>query len=288
MINYASMPSSTAAVKKTGFSIPDIEFTSDASVDVAKLYNDLNKQLTILETSLEIDLQLLNSIEGNLKFFKGGTEEKEEVQMRVNWMRKLYEVKDALKSIKTVENAIHFQNMIVAVQTCPMKINLIIELESLVATLPSEKTESAILSNEELLMEQAIEKAGDGFINLGQVGRDFIIGNLKQDRTIANIKEQTKLLEQKVENIMAITDLQEQINQLEELPLASFTGLSSDRKEKVAVQLFENKTWTNLASLDHMIYLIDRSIEIKEQKQSEIKAIMNTSHGDATSILTRN
>jgi len=286
MIDFSSLPFSEAElVNEVATSIEGVRFTFHENKDEHKIYNDINKRLGVLETSLEMDVEELTSIHKATDSFRIAIDEKEEVLLRVNWLRRLYEVKEVVQSVGAKEYAERLRTMIASVQTCPMKNELMDELNSLVASLPSEQIEQVQLSPEQGLMAKAIEEAGEAFINLGKVGREFVVSDaLKQfdkKETIEAVREHTKALEQRVE---ALTDIKESnglISQLESLPIPSFNALPTERNGRIAETLIENNKWNGLASLDRMIAHLDKAITKEEQQLEEDKNTIITSDGKA-------
>lgn len=290
MINFSSLPFSEAElVSEVAVSIEGVRFTFHENQDERKIYNDLNKRLGVLETSLEMDNEELASIHQATDSFKVAIDDKEEVLLRIDWLRRLYEVKEVIQSVDTKEYAERLRTMIASVQTCPMKNELMDELNSLIASIPSEQVGQEQMSLEQELMEKAIEEAGDVFINLGKAGREFVIeGVIKQSvkkATVEDVKENTIALEQRVESLADLKGQEELIHQLESLPIASFSPLSNERKARIAEKLLEMKNWNGLATLERVILQMDRFLTNEEQKQQEAKNTIVTSNGNAALTL---
>lgn len=272
MIDFSSLPSSEAELlNEINASTKGVRFTFTGSVDERNLYSNLNKRLSILETSLEIDKEELNAIQQESDSFRVSIEEKEEVLLRIDWLRRLYEVKEAIQSVETKEHAEQLRTKIASVQTCPMKNELLVKLDSLVKSLPSEQTEQPQLSPEQELMEKAIVEAGDAFINLGRAGREYVVTKVIEefggDVPVASIQEAVSALEEQVARLAGIDDVEELQTQLETLPLSNYSRLSSERKQMVADQLIENKQWKGLASLDRLIHQLDAKLSAAEEQE---------------------
>lgn len=272
MIDFSSLPSSEAELlNEINASTKGVRFTFTGSIDESNLYNDINKRLSILETSLEIDKEELNAIQQENDNFRASIEEKEEVMLRIDWLRRLYEVKEAIQSVETKEHAEQLRTKIASVQTCPMKNELLAKLDSLVKSLPSEQTEQPQLSPEQELMEKAIVEAGDAFINLGRAGREYVINDLLKklggDVPVASIQEAVSALEEQVARLAGIDDVEELQTQLETLPLSNYSRLSSERKQTVAEKLIENRQWKGLASLDRLIHQLDAKLSAVEEQE---------------------
>ncbi len=271
MIDISSLPSSKAELlNEINASTKGVRFTYTESVDERNLYSNLNKRLTILETSLEIDKKELNAIQQESDSFRVSIEEKEEVLLRIDWLHRLYEVNEAIQSVDTKETVEQLRRKITSVQTCPLKNELMATLESLAQSLPSEQTEQSQLSPEQELMEKAVEEAGDAFINLGRAGREYVVTKVIEefgkDVPVASIQEAVTALECQVDSLAEIDDTQALQAQLEALPLSNYSRLSTERKQMVAEQLIENKQWKGLASLDRLIHQLDAKLSAAEEQ----------------------
>ena len=84
---------------------------------------------------------------------------------------------NSLPTVSTSTEVERLRTMLSPVQTCPLKNELLTALAHLIETLPVE-IEPVTLSAFDQVMELAIEQAGDGFINLGKVGRKNVINDL--------------------------------------------------------------------------------------------------------------
>lgn len=291
MIDFSTLPFSEAKpVSEGATALEGVLFTFHENKDEHKIYNDLNKRLSVLEASLEVDKEELASIQQATGSFRIEFNTKEEVLLRVDWLSRLYEVKKVIKTIDTKEYAEQLRTKIASVQTCPMKSELMDELNSMVASLPSENTEHTQMLPEQELMEKAIEEAGEAFINLGKAGRDFIISDvliqLGKKATIKAIQDQTQNLEQSVEALTGIKESRELVKQLESLPFPLFHALPIERKGKIVETLLEKNTWNGLASLDRMIAQLNKTLTKEEQEQEEARNTLLTS--DAKVALTLN
>lgn len=245
-------------------------FTYTAFVeDKKQLYKDINKRLIILETSLNKDNEELESI------YSWATEllneEREEVFLRLNWLKQLYKIKDEIEFVDTKEKVNQLRRSISTVQTCPMKKQIMSELDELEQLLPEEELTPNDMSTEQLLMEKSIEEAGEVFINLGKSGREFVISNvLKQNgenATIESIRESSFTLENRIKKLIEIDDLKEFIDLLEQLPIRSFSSLNGKVKKNIAKQLIEVKGWNGFASLERRIEQL--AMQGREEKEDE-------------------
>lgn len=285
MFDIDSLPSSKA-VPVNGISLTnkDFEFTYTASVDEKKLYKDISMRLIALEKSQDVNKKELEAINHMVEGFQIAIDEKEEILLRIDWLHRLYKVKEEIEFVDTKEKVYALQTVIATVQTCPMKNELMAELNSLEQSLPSGVEDSEMLSSEQLLMEKAIEEAGDVFINLGKAGREFVIADVLNqfgdDSSIANVKECAIALEKRVESLSEVSERIELITHLEQLPLPTFTVLEAERKEKIMDHLIETSKWNGLTSLDRNIAQLDKAITKEELEQYEKENAIILSNGN--------
>ncbi|ARF14896.1 hypothetical protein [Sporosarcina ureae] len=295
MFDFSKLPISHARpLVGIATGLEGLRCTAKEGINEGKLYKELNKQLTLLETSQDIHEDELMAIEQASNGFVAALEEKEEVQLRIDWMQCLYNVKTSLASATTSTEADGLRAMLSSVQTCPLKSELLNEIERLTVSLPP-KSEPTQKSVHDQVMEIAIEQAGTSFINLGRAGREHVIGELikkfGKDVPLISIKEAVSSLEHEVDELAKIADVQTLQIKLETLPLSNYSHLSPERKQMVAEQLLENKKWKGLASLDRLIHQLDAKLSAVE-KQEELKAmsnhspvILNIKHLDSSKIL---
>ncbi|KAB7706671.1 hypothetical protein F9802_10790 [Bacillus aerolatus] len=293
MIDFSSLPSSEAeAFKESPVSTENIYFTFEENIDEQILYRKLNERLSALESSVKTNNQELAFIHQAAGSFKMALEEKEEVIIRIDWLRRLYEAKEAISSVDTKEEADYLRRLIASVQTCPMKNELVEKIDSLEQSLPSGMQAPVELSRHQKLMEKAIREAGDVFINLGKTGREHVItGVLERFGNQANVervKEQSATLEESVKSLLEVKGSAELISRLEQLPLASFSELSIGRKKALAERLLKNGNWDGLASIDRMIVRLDQGIKKEEQECEEAKNKITTPDGKAALTLDVN
>lgn len=276
MINSEYLPSSVAQELNQSQKITkELNYTYTGTADEKKLYNEINNRLNLLEKDLTMGTMELETINSMASEFKLAVDEKNEVFLRIEWLRRMYKVKEDIKAIDTKESATRIRRSLAPIHTCPFKNDLLSLLVSLEESLPSEENESVQLTGVEALMSKALEEAGDSFINLGKVGRDSVIRDVfnqfGKKATIEAVQEHTKALEQRVDTLTAIKESKELIKQLDNLPIPSFHALSTERKGRIAETLLENSKWNGSASLDRMIAHLDKGITNEEQQLEEAK-----------------
>lgn len=291
MIDFTSIPTSTAQqLYENNFFNIKYKFTYTGSIDEKKLYHAISTRLIALETSLDINRAELEAINNMAKEFQTITDEKDEVLLRIDWLHRLYQTKEEIGFVDTKEKAKYLSRLLAHVQTCPLKKQLMVELDLLEQTLPEEKIAVIVPSINEQIMERAIEEIGELFINLGKVGREFVITSVLEkfgdNANVDNVKESAFSIEQRVSVLSKVTDPAELIASLEQLPLQSFVDLNNDRKEEVAKRLFEQNKWNGLAALDRRIIQLVRAISIDDRKQEVAENNIQTKDGNA--VLTLN
>lgn len=289
MIDFTSLPSSKAEpFNGSSFLNRDFQFTFTESLDESKTYSVINQRLNELEASLSVDNGKLASLQQEVYSFRMTNDEKEEVLLRINWLRRLYEVEEKIQTVTTKEASVNLRETISSIHTCPLKNELITKLDSLVKTLPSEQKNQLQLSPEEELMKKAIEMGEDTFINLGKVGREHVIQTVVKQfgekATVDEVQKAAVVLERKVKSLAGFSDPSVLIDLLEQLPLNNFIGLDSGRKEKIAVLLLELKEWNGLAALDRRILQLDRGITEAEQDAYERENTIKLQDGSVVAM----
>lgn len=258
-------------------------------MDEDQLYKDLNTRLLTLEIAITIDEKSLQLIIQDAKGLRFSVGEKEEVLMRIDWLKRLEQVQENLGDVQTKEEAQKQMRLILSCQTSPLKNQLTIQLDQLIESLPSESNETIQVSAEESLMEKAIEEAGNAFINLGRSGRDFIIVDVirqfGEKATIEAIIEHTVQLEQCVVSLADVKGKAELIRKLESLPIASFSTMPAERKAEIGERLLEANQWSGLATLERMILHWNRFLTNEEEKQQEVENTIHLSKAEATLTL---
>lgn len=286
MMNLSNLPASEAErVDKASLKLDGVYFTFVEANDERVLFSLINEKLMGLETSLDINRDELVSIKQAAEGFRMALEEKEEVALRLEWLDRLYEVKDIIPMVTSKESAEKLLRKISSAQTSPMKNKLVAELDGLINSLPSEQREPLKQSQKDILMEKAIEEAGDAFINLGRTGRESVISEVFQQfgkkATIEAVQEHTENLEVRVKNLSVITGQTELIQQLNNLQMTSFSNLSIKRKEQIVERLLETGKWSGIAPLESFIVQLDRLFKNEEQQQLEAENTIITSDGEA-------
>lgn len=297
MFNTSTLPGSIALPHST--ELPELQglyYTAKEGKDETPIYQVLNRRLMQLETSRELYEDELNAIEESSVDLVVSIDAKEEVQLRIDWLKRLYEVKISLPTVSTFAELERLHVTLSSVQTCPMRSELLRALDQLAATLPAE-TELRVQNEFDRVMEMAIEQAGEVFINLGKAGRENIVqGALEEfggSVSIDYLKEATMSLEQQVARLAEADNEEAFQTQLNYLPLPHYANLSVERKQIVTKQLLEKRNWKGLASLDRMILHVDSALnKVEEQytlQSMEIGAVtsLDLKHFDDLAILVR-
>ncbi|MDV2886378.1 hypothetical protein RYX45_14405 [Alkalihalophilus pseudofirmus] len=285
MIDFTFTPSSKAEqLYKKVLNSNDLEITYTSCAYEDALYHNMIRALIDIEKSLEVDNAKLASVKEMFSEFRGTKrDKKEEILQRIDWVQSLYKAKENIESIESLEEAKQFRRIISGVQTCPMKQQLMAKIVELEQSLSQPDLIPTEISSEQRLMAKAGEEAGDVFINLGKVGREFVITDVirqfGESASLVNVKEIAEGLEQRVKALSEETNKNKLLMKLEQLPLASFVELNKDRKEVIVERLIKQSKWSGLATLDRQITQVDRSIAKEEQEKSEDENTFLTNDG---------
>ncbi|MCM3761016.1 hypothetical protein M3212_09490 [Alkalihalobacillus oceani] len=287
-MKWTTLPSTVAeSVDEIEIVIDDCVLSFTENRNEKLLYDELNKRLLELERSVDILQSKLEMIQSKAEEFQIAVEEKEEILLRIDWLHRLYEAKEQLEKVDTKEKAKQLRRSISGVQTCPLKKQLMNEIKTIEASLPSEKKSEP--SMEEKTMERAIQHAGKDFINLGRAGREYVIqqvlANEGEKIEIEQIKQVTVQVEKQVETLKEVDDLSEMISQLMQLPLPLFPKFEADRQKAIAERLLESKLWNGLATLERMIKHLDRLLTKEQKEKEEEENTIVTDDGKAALVL---
>lgn len=266
MYDFSTLPASSAVAGIEPLLLDKkIQYTFMENADEGKLYNELNERLITLEVLLTIAREVLNTIEDDAKGLRLFVDEKEEVLMRIDWLERLDEVQQELDDVQTKEEAQKLLRLIAPCQTSPLKKQLTAQLETLAESLPSEQVEEVQMTDAEVLMEKAVEEAGDTFINLGKAGRDSVIADVLdqygKNASIDVVQELTQTLEQRVKALKEVKESSELIEQLDSLPLQQLANIPTEYEEEVLEKLLSTPNWNGLFHLDRLILQYTKQIE---------------------------
>lgn len=287
MFDINALPSTIAEpLSIARLTLEEVTLTYTENTNEEKLYKELSHRLIELERSLEVNKEELQSISELANSFQTSMDEKEEILLRIDWLNRLYRVKEEVTEIDTNEKAKQLRRLLSPVQTCPLKKQLMGEIEKLEKSFPEEKVPVTL---EQQLMERAIEEVGADFINLGKAGREYVVAEAINENgefaTVTHIKDLTLTLEKSVERLKKCNSQAELVSQLEQLPLRLFNSLDANRKAAIAEHLCEIKKWNGLAALDRMIIQLDKAMTNEERKREESKYMIQTDNGKAALAL---
>lgn len=259
------------------------KFTFTGVIDEETLIATLHHKLIGLEASNKMnqsELELIISLAEEIKINHEG---KEEILTRIDWLQRLYQAKDEIESVDTKEKAAQIQNLIAPVQICPMKNQLMAELQLMVSKLSEKEIATADSSMFQLLLEKANQEAGDLFVNLGKTGREYVIEEVLKrfgdSSSVDHVKEYAANLEQNVQSLLQVTERYEMIPKLEQFPLPLFSDFDNSRKDKVVDRLIEEGGWNGLFSLDRKISQLNKDIEKEEREKYESENVINLEDG---------
>ncbi|PIC80025.1 hypothetical protein CSV75_08630 [Sporosarcina sp. P18a] len=294
MFDYTALPGSSGyGLSEERDQMKGIYYTALEGRDERRVYNELNERLTCLETDTTLHEADLATIEEDASAIIISIELIEEIQLRMDWMNRLYEVRHSLSSTNTLSDMERLRSLIAPVQTCPLKALLTAELENRITSLLVE-TKQIKKSAFDELMEQAIEQAGEGFINLGAAGRAHVVEKLLVDpgvvASIDMVQQASTDLERQVTELHDAVSIEDLLVKLEALPLAAFTLLSEEEKGVVASKLEKASVWQGLASLNQMIDQLDRTdatlkeLEVTKSEYGKIATAFDVSKLDSGKI----
>jgi hypothetical protein len=288
MIDYESLPSSEAKeLNHSSVVGNELKYTFTEKIDEEKLYSDITMKLSFLEKSDTKDkgkLELVASLAGG---FQTAFIKKEEILLRIEWLNRLYKVQEEINSAGTKDQVKELKKYLSVVQTCPLKKQLVEKLNNIELSLFQEETAPVSFNN--LLMTKSIESAGASFLNLGKMGREFVINDVIRgfglNASVEKVAECAEALEESVKRLLEIQDTAKLINQLEKLPLPAFTSLKAASKKAVVTYLIKNAKWNGLLDLDNAISEINNDINKEEIEKENAKNIIMTSGGEAAATM---
>ncbi|ELK38947.1 succinate dehydrogenase/fumarate reductase, flavoprotein subunit [Brevibacillus agri BAB-2500] len=288
MIDFTSLPSSVAEpLNELIITERYRQFTFIAFVDDEQLFTDINTELKKLETSTDVNIIELEKIIKLSEHFQRVEEWKEEVLLRIDWLQRLYKAKDEVGLVDTKEKLMQLREVVAPVQTCPLKNQLLAEIDSLEASMPKEAIKEP--TEFELLMENAMNEVGDVFINLGKTGREYVIAKVLKHEgdqaTPVHVQTLAGHVEQRVLTLTEVSDLTKMIAELDQLPLSAFSALHEVKKERVAEALIQEKGWTGLFSLERKIKQISKAIDREEREKYERENVIDLPDGKAAATL---
>lgn len=236
-------------------------------VDEMALYQQLSKQLSELEVTVDYTASQVKPIQEKVKKIMINLDEKEELFLRCEWLVTMKEIEGQLDELTTLEAGKVNRAKLERIQTCPLKKELLQKLEALeIKLMPVEKQ----LSMKEALVEAIFATRNETFINLGSAGRDYVVeevltGNGKVETVIAKAEE----LEAKVQSIKNIKSIDELRQTLLGLPLQYFSAIPSEYEEEVLQFLIENPNWNGLFQLDLQIKQFTSQLDCKYNQELE-------------------
>lgn len=252
MINTSTLPSSVATNEQLPVPAVLAGAISISVHDEQKLYKDLSQQLIQLETSLDYSLKEVIEIEAMAKQMMIAIDDKQELLMRCGWLVTMAEVKQEMDQIVSLEEIQTARSKVSRVQTCPLKKQLMEQLDQKEAQLEPVET---VLSTKDALVEAIFETGNTTFINLGTAGREYVLDEILAngkgtiDEAIANAES----LEASVQAAKQSNSVAELSQALEALPLKHFEIIPTEHKEEVLQNLLDNANWKGLFQLDLQI-----------------------------------
>lgn len=284
MTDFTKLASSEPMEEDTSSTLmKNVHFTHNETIIHPKLYRILSEKLTILEKSVEITKVALNIIKKEANTLDLTLEEKEDISLRLNWLFRLVEIQDTLSFLTYKEDAERTSLKLSSVPNYPLKEKLNNELDKLTKTLNSEPCIEVKKTDAEKLMEIAFDQVGDAFINLGKEGREHVVKKVLEEfgekASTEQIQEQTNELENSAAILKAMSNPIELVVQLETLPFKSFQKLTSDDKQKLAIELLSTNEWHGLANLSRLVYRLIEKANLQET-QTPITTVINVDENE--------
>ncbi|MHA6259042.1 hypothetical protein ACXYMX_03905 [Sporosarcina sp. CAU 1771] len=282
MINWTTLPSSTANPYDAPSSLnKGLYFSSTEAVATFELTKELRTRILALEQSADIHREELASIKKETDGLRFAIEEKEDLLLRLNWIRGLYDVNAAISTIDCKEEAETLSGKLKSLPRYPLKEQLVKEVAALIESLPSKDLEETAFDK---LTEQAFIYAGDTFLNLGKTGRDVVLANVYEkyqgQAAIEHIQQQAKMLEEAVARLSGIKESERLVLQLEKLPLATFGELSDEVKGQIAEKLILSNEWQGLAELQRRIIRLSKDNDLPSTPLNFYQQTLSVSVGD--------
>lgn len=253
----------------------DIFITVTEKQDEKSLYKQLSNRLLELEKSLELDYKELNAIQQSTNNFMIEMEYKDSILTRIDWLYNLYEAWEKINNIATLQQAEQIKKSIAVVQTCPLKNKLKQKLETMINSMQTTE-----YSQEEALMNLAIDQAGEEFINLNSAAREFIITelvrNYHDEDIIQKVQKYTTFLNQQSIELKQLQNEEEFKERLQQLPLEDYHSIPAARINFIVPELMTKKAWDGLATLDYLIIQMNRVLkkqELDKKKQEKEKLL---------------
>lgn len=261
----------------------NINYTSMTVSDEMVLYNDLNNRLMHLEKDLEIDPVVFQRIQEDTSKILFRWDEKEELLLRISWLSRLSAVQKEMADVTTYEQVRRLRFQLASCPTSPLKKQLQESLDELLVAFPQQEIEK---TPEEIVMEFAVENAGDDFINLGKAGRKYVVNELLEklgsNVPVDAIQEAVAQLEARVNRLIDLEDIETLDEQLRALPLPNYLALSNERAKLVGERLLEDKKWENLFTLHLLILRLDRKLRAEELEKEQNEMMKGIEDGIAT------
>ncbi|MDH4620183.1 hypothetical protein [Brevibacillus sp. AY1] len=289
MIELAYLPSSLGkTLNALEVSDEFKRYTFTGFINERTLFTDIDRKLNKLENSTDFELIDIEELVKLSEQIELASEEKEISLIRIDWLQRLHKAKGELCSADTKEKLKHLRHIIAPVQTCPLKNQLLDEIEFR-ETAMSEEAISKEHDEFKLLMDCAIKELGDVFINLGKSGREYVITEVqKQQEDGANtvhVKDCVERVVQKVHALLNLTDRVKLIAELDQLPIPIFSNLVVGRKERIADTLIQEKGWSGLVSLERRIAQINNDIDREERENYERKNVIVLPEGKVAATI---
>lgn len=232
--------------------------TSTEVMDEALLYKQLSKQLIQLETTTDYTVEQVHPIREIVEKMLLNIDEKAELLMRCEWLEVMKAIEQDITTYNSLESVKAAKRQLGRVQTCPLKNELMDQLEELEARFATTK----LLSKKEQLVEDIFTTGNGTFINLGTAGREHVLAEVfKETPSVELAIAKAGALEVQVQAAKQSTNVGELKAKLQALPLVHLANVPAEYEQEVLQKLLEQPTWNGLFNLDLLIRQYTTKVE---------------------------
>lgn len=200
-------------------------------------YRQIEEKLATLEQSTIRDEETLTFLHMQTCMLFYMDDEREELLIRIRWLKQLYDVAKKVDSVKTKKDIERLQAILTTLPPSPLK-----------RTIEQQLHEKHVgEENDQQWLVPIMEKADPIFLNLGKDGRRAIIRELEEKRhlpldvLLAYVRERAVEIEENVRQLACVSSIDSLVVALDALPFSLYHSLSHEEKREVAEHLYETK-----------------------------------------------
>lgn len=236
----------------------NVKVTSTMGMDEYIRYRQIEKELVRLEESTTCDEEGLTCLQMQAYMLVDMDDEREELLIRIRWLKKLYDVAKKVETVETVETKKDIERLkAILIPLPPMPLKKVIEQQL--------QQKSVREENDQQWITHIMEKADPIFLNLGKEGRRAVIRELENrkylpiDSLCAYVREQAVKMEENVRQLAFIESVDSLVEALNALPFSLYRALSHEEKRKVAQYLYDMKPFNR--GVQAVAQAIDKFVE---------------------------